>query len=325
MNKDYIQNLRYKLQKRVRKLNSTTNTELFHFAVLQLWGFLQSQPIILGIMDSLEILRQKDDEDAKKIIEGSEGLVFDSEIVHVAVSYFVLKRCVQSDNRQVEIEVGLKYGTGKFEDAIEFFKDNFVETLYDYLDEQMDDQGMILSILKNFKHKCEWFRRDELLRQWESDTQKGEKALCLFLYEYLHDQGIQFSIEPSSASGEADLVSSQIGDERLVADAKIFNPDKGKGKPYIIKAFNQIYTYTLDYNEPAGYLVIFNTSGIDLKLALKEKTLSAPFILHNNKSIYFMIIDISKYEKPASQRGQLNSVEITEDEFVALRKESDIK
>jgi hypothetical protein len=231
--------------------------------------------------------------------------------------------CVQSENRQIETDVGLKYGKGKFEDCIEFFKDYFVEPLYDYLDEQIDDQGMILSILTNFKHKCEWFMRNKLLSLWESDTQRGEKALSLILYEYLHDQGIQFSIEPSSASGEPDLVSSQVGEERLIADAKIFNPDKGKGKPYIVKAFNQIYTYTLDYNEPAGYLVIFNTSGIDLKLALKEKAQSAPFIIHNNKTIYFIVVDISKYEKPASQRGQLSAVEIAENEFVALQKETE--
>jgi len=42
------------------------------------------------------------------------------------------------------------------------------------------------------------------------------------LYEYLHDQGIQFHIEPESASGRVDLISAQSGKDRLMADAKNF-------------------------------------------------------------------------------------------------------
>jgi hypothetical protein len=92
MNKDYIQNLRYKLQKRVRKLNSITDPEYFHFGVLQFWGFLMSQPVFVGIVEALKNLRPQDDGEAKKIIDGGEALIFELEIEHVAVAYFVLCR-----------------------------------------------------------------------------------------------------------------------------------------------------------------------------------------------------------------------------------------
>jgi len=39
--------------------------------------------------------------------------------------------------------------------------------------------------------------------------------------EYLHDQGIDFSIEPKSASGKPDLVTEQVGDNKVVADANV--------------------------------------------------------------------------------------------------------
>jgi len=38
------------------------------------------------------------------------------------------------------------------------------------------------------------------------------------------DQGLGLSIEPTSTPGEADLISAQTGDDRLVADVKIFEP-----------------------------------------------------------------------------------------------------
>jgi hypothetical protein len=47
------------------------------------------------------------------------------------------------------------------------------------------------------------------------------------LYEFLHEQGIDFHMEPKSASGIADLVADQVGDDRVVADAKVFSDRHG--------------------------------------------------------------------------------------------------
>ena len=134
----------------------------------------------------------------------------------------------------------------------------------------------------------------------------------MLLYEYLYDQGIYFSIEPTSASGEADAVLSQSGEEPLIADVKIFNPNKGKSKDYIAKGFRQVYDYTLDYNEPIGYLVIFKTSEEELKFSLPHSSHSTPFVEHNNKTIYFIVIDIHSYDTTASKRGKLKFIEFTE-------------
>ncbi|MDY6795076.1 MAG: hypothetical protein SWK76_07330 [Actinomycetota bacterium] len=106
---------------------------------------------------------------------------------------------------------------------------------------------------------------------WEGDTSKGEKHLALDLYEFLYNQGVDFMIEPASVSGEADLVAAQTGEYPLIADAKIYNPDKGKGKDYIAKALNQIYIYTQDYNEPFGYMVVYKTSDDELRVTSDEK------------------------------------------------------
>ena len=66
-----------------------------------------------------------------------------------------------------------------------------------------DDRRTVLGLLLKYKHHVEWFRRDDLRAKLEANTQKGEKILACDLYAYLHDQGLDFSIEPSSISGEA--------------------------------------------------------------------------------------------------------------------------
>ena len=61
------------------------------------------------------------------------------------------------------------------------------------------------------------------------------------------------------------MVSLQQSNDPLIADAKIFNPEAGKSKSYILRGFHQLYQYTCDYNQSIGYLVIFNTSQTPLR------------------------------------------------------------
>ena len=136
------------------------------------------------------------------------------------------------------------------------------------------------------------------------------------MYEYLYDQGLDFEIEPLSSAGKVDLVAAQRGDEPLIADAKIFYPKGSRGKNYIIKGFNQIYQYTISYDEPIGYLIIFKVCEEDLQLSLGQTVQSTPLVMHNDKTIIMITIDIYPYETPASQRGHLKAVEIKTCELV---------
>lgn len=315
MNAEYVQNLRYKLQKRVRRLNST-NHQTFHISLKHFWGFLNDNPVFISILEDLGLRYPDMELEAQKIID-RQPIMGDTELEHAAISYFLIKKCVESGNNQSEINISFGYRHGStFDEKLEFFKDSFLEPLYEYLDEQLDDQKAILALLRRYKHKCEWFQRDILYKLWDDNTQKGEKLLALHLYEYLHDQGLDFTIEPSSISGEADLVAAQNTDDPLIADTKIFNPEKSKGKSYIKKGFNQVYVYTGDYNEPFGYLIIYKTSEKDLRLNLSNQTQSTPFVVHNNKTIFIITIDIFPHSTSASQRGEIQAVEITEDDLI---------
>lgn len=321
MDTELIQALRYKLQRRVRRLNSTDYT-LFHFSLKQFWRFLQKSTVIFGIIDDLkkrypQMSEEIDPMFSKEIRK--DGLLWDDEDKQAAASIFIVERCINSDDQRVEVNIGRRYSDEQnYNNMLESFKGIFLETMYDYIDEKLDDQRLLLGLLKKYKQKCEWFQRDYLYKLCSNNPSKGEKMLVNYLYKYLHDQGIQFSIEPQSASGEADLVSIQSAEEAIVADAKVFWPERDKGTNYICKGFNQTYLYTTDYNEPFGYLVIFNMAEKDLRFSLENYSLNFPFIVHNAKTIYFITIDLFPHETSASKRGKIKSYIITESD---LRKE----
>jgi len=316
MDSEFLQFVRYKLQKRLKRLNSA-DFQSFHFTLVQVWGFLQENEITKGILDDLERRSPNSEQDAGKTLNG-QPQIGKSESENDAICYWVVRKCATSDAPRIEIMVGRSLAqTGDLNAYIEAFRTTYIEPLFDYIDEHIDDKRAILTLLKKFKHKCEWFHREALFDQFQEDTGKGEIVLASRLYEYLHDQGLQFQIEPQSASGRIDLVSSQLGKDRLVADAKLFNPQRSQDRSYIVKGFRQVYDYTRDFNEPFGYLVIFKTCEKDLAIQTERQESGFPFITHNNKTIFIVVVDIFDYPESASKRGKLEAYEITPTEFVA--------
>ena len=315
MDSNVLQTLRYKLQKRLKRLN-TAGHEIFHSTLVQTWGFLCENPVTKGILDDLAIRAAAAEAASDKLFNGA-SVTAGNEIGHIALCYWLIKKLVACDQPHKEITFGLETGQCSTpENAIEFLIETYIEPLFDYIDEQIDDHRTTLALLRKYKHRVEWFFRDELRKRFEVETQKGEKILAMDLYAYLHDQGLDFSIEPSSISGEADLISAQTGAERLVADVKIFDPDRSKGISYLCSGFNQVYQYTKDYNNPFGFLVIFKTCREDLAVCARGQDSSVPYFTHNNKTIFILVIDIFDYPESASKRGHLKSHELLEGDLI---------
>lgn len=333
MNTGIVQQLRYKLQKRVRKVNSS-GFETFHFSLKRFWQFLHNNEVFAAVLEQASNLVAVGKDDAEKIVNG-KALHGENEDEEVCLAYWVIRSCAESDGQDAkEINIAHQYSTGSnYDGALEMFKDIFVEPLYEYIDEQLDDQRAVLGLLRRYKHQCEWFRRSELLSIFADEKarsselgkkSRGEKQLALHLYEFLHSQGLAFSIEPASISGEADLVSAQDSDDPLVADVKVFDPQSGKNKAYLISGFHQIYQYTLDYNESFGYLVIFKTCEEGLAFSSRQQEQSTSFVTFNGKTIFFVVIDLFAHEKSASKRGKLKSYVITEQELVTQHVDTEM-
>ena len=317
MEDKFVQALRYKLQKRVRRVNSADRS---HFGVTlkHLFLFIDSMPLLAAVRDDLLARTQHlNIESAVDRLCKDENLTGETEEESAAIGYVLLKRFCHDPESASLVNIAYRWNMGTdFEKAFEFARASFLEPFYEYLDEHIDDQQAILYVLKKYKQRCEWFRSENLRSQIEANTQQGEKQAAIDLYEFLHEQGIGFYIEPKSASGIADLIAEQSGTERVVAEAKLFWPEKGKGKPYILSAFHQAYTYARDFNESCAYLVIYRLCHEDLNFLVESNPSLFPCVTVNNKTIFFIMIDLCDHGASASKRGVLKSFDVTADELI---------
>jgi hypothetical protein len=332
MHTEYLQSVRYKLQKRIRR-QRTASIEAYTPALKQLIQFIDSEPSLIAIQAELTARFPDAESVANAIVNDGllradqAGLIdtaINDEGKWAAVGMRVLRGFAALGSAHKVLSFVPHLSSSKIIDHVSAFSDWYLTPFYEYLDERLDDPQFVLGRLIRFKHLCEWFWRDELLKLSHDESRRGEKRLAERLYEFLYTEGLSIHVEPSSVSGEADMVSSQEGPDRLVADAKIFNPDKSKSKGYILQGFRQVYQYACDYNSAIGYLVIFNTSDKQLRFAVSGEAKPLPRVVLNHKIIFIVTIDLYPHEESASRRPQQDFVEITEDEIrgEAARKEN---
>lgn len=314
MEPQYIQNLRYKLQKRVSRLNGVDTNDSFIFTLTQFWRFFDRQPTFKGIIEELLAKFPQLDADVERVFQG-EGLFGETEEEAAALGYKVLRR-LTGENL---FDVGFAYNRASSEhppkDAI---REIHLEPFYEYVDEQLDDNKLMLTMLMRYKHRSEWFYQEDLFNA-SSLSDRSEKALAIDLYSFLYDQGMDFNIETESVRGKIDLIAAQNTSDPLLLDTKVFD-NESRNKHYIRKGFNQIYTYTQQFNEPFGYLVIYNLSDKDLRFSLKLSG-NIPTVIHNHKTIFLIVIDIYPHEKAVSQRKPLQAIEISEEELITILEE----
>ena len=321
-----IQNIKLELNTSFRTVtNSNYNTYVNN--LIRFYNRLAQIEIVSYKLDEIEKKYSSIEEHASEYIKTSERVqTYNTHEENAVLCWFILKKVINDSEVGTE-DLVRNIVTSYFSDEYGLdviyssFSQYIVEPVYNFIISSLNDTNLILSILIKYKHKAEWFKKDFLYQLFESDTQRGEANLSYNLYEYLFDQGIEFHIEPKAESGRPDLIESQTGHDRLVADVKIFDIVKSKGKSYIISGFNQVYTYTKTYNNSLGYLVIFKTCETDLSLNFTNKENSTPYITHNGKTIFFIVIDIFQYETTASKRGRAEAIEIKEEEFINILEE----
>ena len=317
MNTLLTENLREKLKRRVSRFDTSDEVDTFYIKIVQFWNFFNQHPTLLGIAEDLLPNFPNITQDVDKAFKG-QSVTQESDEQAAALGYKVIQRLASTGKDALHqlsfASAAALHRVSPTQGLYEYY----VEPLCNYVDEQLHDQSIMLSLLIRYKQRSEWFYREQLfeISQLANGSDKRheiEKRLARDLYGYLHDQGIDFHIEPSSMPGKIDLIAAQNTDDPLLLEVKVFDND-GRDKSYLCNGFNQIYIYTLQYNEPFGYMVIFNISDRDLRFALKC-TGHIPLVLHNNKTIFVLTIAIRPLIPP-SQRGTLNPIEILEDELI---------
>lgn len=328
MNSLIVQTQREKLHTRVETLIDLPSQQMFVSRLKHLIRFCEVNPLISGILQHLQKQFPELKTGANPQIRTGPMVSSHSEEETALLGYLTLKSCAQPgrlshhlDHIAHNLEAE---GVNTISQQLRLFCQQYLWPVYYYIDEQLTAESVIQSLLIRYKHRSEWFCRRQLWDLIQSNSKKAESSLAQDLYLYLYDQGVDFHIEPSSNAGKIDLIADQKSDDPLLADAKIFDGDK-RGKDYICDGFNQIYTYTQQYNEPFGYLVIFKTTGRDLHFSLSAQSRHIPSITYNNKTIFFLVIDVFDYGTSVSNRGRLKAIEITEHDLVEYRRETSIE
>jgi hypothetical protein len=190
-----------------------------------------------------------------------------------------------------------------------------LDGLYEWIDEKIDSRNAVLGLLVKYKQRSEWFGRERLRLLADGG---GERALAVDLQQYIFDQGVEFTIEPTSSSGEPDLVLRDTDDSHVILDAKYIPvgapPSEFKRK--LSHGFHQVARYCHDFNEPVGYLVVFlaDSKAPTLPLSVQD---GFSFLEVNGKLVYYVPVAIAEAPS-ASKAGRAEEVAITMSDLITL-------
>ncbi|WP_416047197.1 hypothetical protein [Cupriavidus basilensis] len=311
MDSAYLQRVRFQLQKRVRRLNSCAPL-IFHSSLVQFWNYLQSQPLTAGILGRLEVQSPAFGDEIEAITSQHLLEEFTTEAEQSAFVFRIIEHCARQplgSGIGPEVKLGHAISSAsKHDEALNQFREMFLEPFYEYLDEALDQQGAVLSLLIKYKRKVEWFERDALVAR----AAGLERDLAQHLYAFLFDQGLDFHIEPQSASGIADLVAPE-----LVLDAKVFDGSR-RGLAYLASGVHQVHTYTRDFNQEVGYLVVYKTCSDTIDFTFSQEGQLLPYLSLGGKIIYLLVIDICGYEASASKRGTMRIHAVDQESLVRM-------
>lgn len=309
MDSQYLQRIRFQLQQRVRRLNSC-NQLFFHSALVQFWKYALEQPHISGILARLEAETEVFESEIRFLFSENTLPLFDNDIEQLGFTFRLIQHCAKQPldvKRAPEILAGMAVSRGsKVDEALDAFRQEYLEPFYEFIDNELDQQMAVLSLLVKYKRKVEWFEREQLTEM----AGKDERQLARHLYAYLFDQGLDFHIEPQSVSGEADLVSPT-----LVLDAKVFDGES-RNPRYLAHGVNQVHTYARDFNQDTGYLVVYKTCPETIHFEFEREGNLVPYIQVGGKTLYLLVVDICEYGASASKRGKLTTYDISEEYLV---------
>lgn len=322
-----VQRSRYLLQARVRRAKSCPPS-LFGTSCAHLLAWLRQHPLIAPMMADL----QRGAATFAEMTDGSEESHSDIQHIantleeHAALSYAVLDRIATARSRDVsepdlvrEMAIAVTGRGTSYDDALDIVRDVAVDGLYEWIDEKIDSRNVMMGLLIKYKQRSEWFRRQRLREIAKHGLEKqigGERALAIDLQEYIFDQGVEFTIEPTSASGEPDLILRDTDGSHVIVDPKYIPSGAAPSefKRRLASGFHQVARYCDDYNEPAGYLVVYieDTKTPRLDLDIVD---GFAFISINGKQVYYVPVHIADAPS-ASRAGTAEVVVIERSELV---------
>ena len=316
----YLHNLRVRLQERRNRLYRT-GYQTYDAELRYLLEFLDNNPLTRSLLTEVKESPSVDFEHWVSQHSNYRVVNFpESELGRAKVCYGILKQCADGQDGQPWDHWLYLFTKAKdYDSKLREYTEAIVDPLVNFLHDQIDDGGNVLYLIERFKLKAEWFRREELYNLYENNTSVGERTLDRELRAGLFEGGVDYPFsQPSSPSGEADIVALLGSDDPLVLEVKVFDPERSKGKSNLRQGFHQVVSYANDYNESVGYLVIFNCS--DRKLVISSNEVSKPEvpprITYGGKTFFIESIDIHPDTVSASKEKPASRITVSQSELV---------
>lgn len=347
MDQQLLQRTRYLLQTRFRRMKKAPAGQ-FQNVAKQVLDWTERHPILGGIIYRLdntpgnhhnEILNLMKDTNLdgyhyhQIIAPWTENSTSDSIYKgytstnweeHTSACLAVIRASIENPNDNfyqvlavflTKEEYSIRHSENNPLDAI---KDIAVNDLYEFLDETLDSVNAVNGLLHKYKQSVEWFQRDRLhaIIETGNEGKSGERGLALHLQQYVFDQGIEFTIEPTSASGEADLVLRDVSGQYTIIDAKYIaqNSSPSTIKRKIAEGFNQVSRYCNDFNQFEGFLAIFVDEDITIQIDIDQID-GYRYIRFGGYIIYYIEINISQ-RLSASKSGKAKQISISREELL---------
>ncbi len=309
---------------------------IFEIACAQLLQWLEQQPLLRPELEILDAVARERGftaivAEAAAMDYGDYPIVTRSWEEHAALSLAALRRVSVYDISENNFN-GIAYAlsgdrTHQRAGVVANLRASMLASLIVFFDEALEGRFAVLALLKKYKQRSEWYRRHRL-RAIAGDRFEGQRAgedsLMMDLYEYVHDQGVNFRIESWSTSGRADLVSDVTEGTRLVLDGKYVRARHGRSSVVRVLAqgIRQVSDYCRDHNESAGYLVTFVNQDLDIQIAGTAG--SVPIVTVGSTTVSCVFINIYEHPHTASERPSASIITIDSDELLRAADEADL-
>lgn len=335
-----IQRTRYLLRSRFRRVQTCPDA-MFVNSCRQLVHWIKNHPLLryvvadLSTIEGEHVARIKQTLDEVPSCKGSYAPGFytaETDLKHSSVCWLIVQgiselESLEPRKQQFVISCLGEYLNNdahiKFDDAVSVVRDVAIDGLYEHLDEHLDERNSIYSILLKYKQRSEWFRKNRLREFAENglEGKKGEVALAIDVQEYILDQGVEFFVEPASASGEVDLVLKSSEGRYIIVDAKYVKNESNRSSVLskLASGFHQVARYCNDFDVSEGFLVNFVANTTRIRLGLDTLD-NFPYLNVGNKIIYYIEVNIAE-EPSASKSGKATEIELSKEELISTLKE----
>ncbi len=131
----------------------------------QFFAFLDDNSILRAVIAELLARNKESVAEVEKMPQAphQRGRVYGGTAEEAATISYVVWRAFANQNR-FEGFHSFALGPSNFDEASAIYKDWYVEPLFNYLDETLDDANVVLALLVRYKQKVEWYRKSDVLK-----------------------------------------------------------------------------------------------------------------------------------------------------------------